>query len=669
VPGKRRHLADRLAAVASAGLCGGLQAALAYPAPDWLDSPELISAAVKLAPFHPPGSPLAVLAGHALSLWPFSPPTRTLLAFSALWAAVAVYLLIRIGQEIWAELGLDDRLGRLLVVPALGLAFGLGPGLMSQAVRTEVYTLGLVLSLAATGCLLRMALAPSLGPPDASVRLDRTCALTGMGLAVHPIMALAPVPGLVLLALTRRWRPWFFRPGRLARSATFGLLGAAPLFLLPLMTGAWQDLRWGDPRSLLGWFEYISGAAFAHTFNQPTTTPGGNGLVLALLLVGGLGWGLSLLAVLGAWLVLRTRPWAAGVLAGVCLATAPGLVLQRSVRLDNPDATGYALPALAALTLLAVGGLAVVARSLSTLGPRFRPLPLLLAFGLALWAAAGLPAHDHRACGRTQAALRQNLEALPSGTTILAADFNLAFMLDYLIRAEALRPDVVLLFQRDLDNPALRRALALSHPDLAARLPAGSRIGPSELGRLARGGPLAIDLGPATEKGIGVPTEPVGFLWLVGTPGSGGWRSPRPIPPDRPPAFDRGCPPSEDPRSAEVVAWHALWQSRAAAAEGRPGLARARIELAACASPLDGQVVATAKVLGAGAARCAPAASPAPAGTPAPHPPMGRGLVMVGGLALWAAGLLAPARKGKRRWLHLPASLVGLLMVVIALLQ
>ena len=136
---------DRLPALIVAALGFALYSCTSYPFPDWLDSPEFITAAFRLGGFHPPGSPLAVIAGNLFSLWPFSPPSVSLLWFSAVFAAGALYVLARCVQDLWRFLGPERPVVGKIVAFAATSAFALSPGLWSQAVRTEVYTLAFFL--------------------------------------------------------------------------------------------------------------------------------------------------------------------------------------------------------------------------------------------------------------------------------------------------------------------------------------------------------------------------------------------------------------------------------------------------------------------------------------------------------------------------------------------
>ncbi len=662
-----RNPSPRLAALAAAAVCAAVQLAFAYPAPDWLDSPELISAAVRLGTFHPPGAPLAVLGGHVFVLWPFAPPARGLLLFSAVWAALSVYLATRLVQDIWRELGPKTEKPALVAAPALGLAFGLGPGMMSQAVRCEVYTLGLLLCLACLRELVALASRTEQDPGRTGGRIDRAFALTGMGLAVHPLMALVPVPAMLVLGFMPRQRGLWWRPVLLARRIAFGLLGAAPLFLLPLMVRDFTDLRWGDPTGPAGWLGYVLGATFSPSFSPSADAVSAGGLHLLAVLGTGLGLPLLVLAAPGAYFALRGRPLVGSILLLLIAADASTLVLQRSFRLDNPDVTGYALPALAALVLFAAAGLASFARVLESVRPRLAWLGAAACALLALWAAIfQAPAHDRSGCASGRALALQTLERLPRRTVVLAADFNLMFMLDYLVRVEGVRQDVTVIYLRDLENPALRSALAAGRPDLEARLPRAGLLTADELVPLRAHAPLALDPGPHLDP-IGLaPFAPAGLLWLLDPPAA---------PPDieaarlqdrmfasHPPVCrDTGAP---DPRFAGVVAWHGYWQGVFARRAGMPELAARMTSIARCASPSDRTIAAAAEDLPAPHPQACDREQPrAPPQILGARPGTGRALALLLGLLVWAGSLLLDFRR-----LWLPGALAGLALTAVALL-
>lgn len=576
---------NRLPALGIAGLGFLLYALTSHPFPDWLDSPELISAACRLGVFHPPGSPLAVMLGYLFSLWPFAAPAASLLYFSAFFTGCALYVLARCVQDLWRALGPSGARLEAVVVTGLSAAFALSCGLWSQAVRTEVYTLGLFLFLCCLRELVRLAHSP-IGENSPSV--TRAAAFCGMGLCVHPLMALSVAPAIALLAAWRNTRGLFWTPRRLLRSGAAFVLGLAPLLFIPLMARAQEDLRWGDPTTFSGWLQTVLGLTFSHSFSTAQTAVG----VKTVLAVGlGLGAGLVVLAALSLYPLFRKKCILALVLILTAAGSALSLALQRSVRLDNPDVFGYALPAMAAMVLLAAGGLAVGARLLFEFRPRLSWLTAALALIVFLTTAL-IQDWGQRDRSNCQAGRRLSVAALshlPEGSLAIVGDFNLAFMLEYLIQVEGLRPDVQVLLLRDLDNRPLRALLARSAPRLEARLPTADRLDRDSLEALAELRPVALDAGPHLDAGVLGVLHPSGLLWLV--------RYGEPPDEDALLAdalhfFGGLSPPlcgnrSADPRSADVIAWHAYWQARAAEHMGLLDLARFLAGVAERSSPED----------------------------------------------------------------------------------
>lgn len=634
-------MVDRLPALAVAILGFILYACTSHPFPDWLDSPELMSAAFRLGIFHPPGSPLAVMLGHLFSLWPCASPATSLLCFSALFAACSLYVLARSVQDLWRRLGPRSVRLETVVVSGLSAAFGLSFGLWTQAVRTEVYTLGLFLFLCSLRELLRIA---SLQDDDNSRSPVRAAAFCGMGLCVHPLMALSVVPAIALLAARRKTRGLFWEPRQLLRSGAAFLLGLAPLVLIPLMVRAPEDLRFGDPTTFTGWLKTVLGLTFSHSFSPAQTAVGFKALAAVIL---GLGAGLSILAALGLYPFVRTKLAAAPVLLLTAAASTLTLGLQRSVRLDNPDVFGYALPAMAAVFLLAAGGLAVSARLLS----RLRPGLSWIAAGAALLAviATVLPHElkqmDRSGCTAGRHLAVDALNHLPENTLAIVGDFNLAFMLEYLIQVEGLRPDVSILYLRDLDDP----------------LPPAGRLERGFIDRLAKKRPVALDIGPHLEDRLLSGLDPLGLLWLANSAESREQNQPGSF---APPVCRNG---SADPRTADVVAWHCFWQAAAAMKLGQRDLATARLNSARCASPHDRNIEAMARRLDPKKKRCARTLPPPGDRPPDRRPPLPAAALLLSGLLAWALGLLPTGKRTRPDWTPMAISLAGVLCMALVL--
>lgn len=652
----------RLPAAAAAVLGLVLYCLTAYPAPDWLDGPALAAASYRLGMFHPPGSPLAVMLGHLCTLWPFDAPAGCLSGLSAVCAAASLYALARIVDDIFASTGPASRPVRHGSVFLLTLAFAVAPGPWSQAIRCEVYTLAMLLFLCALRPLCRVALT---GKQRSGVAAERSMLYIGMCVAVHPLIALcAAVGALPLLSDVLR------SPRRMAAALGRVALGATPLLLLPWMVKAPFDLRWGDPASPAGWFSFVLGSTFLPTYSPTSATVPLTGIRTMVVLVDGIGVPLLIASLVGGYLAARLRGRFGLVLLLVLLADVATLVLQRSVRIDNPDATGYALPAMSVVLLASAFGLAVAGRTLQRAmrGARASELTTGIVIGLLLVAHTvwGMRPRDRSDChaGATMAA--RALSCLPEGTVVLLGDFNLVFMFDYLQRVEGMRPDVHTLYLRDLTNPALRDALADSEPALESRLPHASRLHPAELGSLTAWRPAAVDAGPHILPDGLRPAGSCGFLWLLAgraaTTEESLLRAQK--------SFFTGMAPPvcgdgrRDPRTSQVVAWHAYWQGRVAAVLGMERLATVLVGLASCAAPQDVAIDEAARRLGRTSRPCTSSAGTyrRTCGTRA-RPGVLPSLLLLCGLGLW----LCPLASGQiDRW-RLLSSLCGLCLMAVAI--
>ncbi|MBW2700256.1 MAG: DUF2723 domain-containing protein [Deltaproteobacteria bacterium] len=564
----------------------------AFPFPDWLDSPEFLYAARRLGLFHPPGSPLALLLAHPLFAWPGEQADTLVLLFSGFCLAGAGGLLTRSLQHLWQALGPKSAWIRDMSALGLGLSLAVSPAFLGQLARAEVYGLACLIFAGGLHQLLRL----SLEDPDEQEQVEqeqltralRVSALLGMGLAVHGPMVLALL-GLMLAMMSKaQFAKLWWPPRRLLRHGLAGLLGAAPLLLLPLMVHGASDLRWGNPRELSGLWSIVSGQTFQASFTaEARAAAAGLPRYLALLAEGS-GWGLFLLALPSLYFLGRRR---FRLVLGLILAlgiNASSLLLQKSFRLDNPDVSGYALPAFVLLTILCASGLATIATALQKLRHWMSPMTLVLVLATLVAQAPGLLRADRSSCSAGTSWAKASLEAVPEGGIVLLADFNLVFMLEYLQSVHGLRQDVLILYLRDLDNQALRESLFAEHPELRRVLPDSNGLQARVLDKLAALRPLAMDAGPHLQPELARHGRFRGLLWIHGT--SADEEETRP-------SLWACADGSRDLRSAKVLAWHAIWQSRLAFRLGDFDLAKSRAHLARCAAPKDAQVQKLAHLL------------------------------------------------------------------------
>jgi hypothetical protein len=192
-----------------------------------------------------------------------------------------------------------------------------------------------------------------------------------------------------------------------------------------------------------------------------------------------------------------------------------------------PDHHAYLLPAIAALLLLGVAGLA----ALRDLVAEARPASARLASAgliavVVLLIPAQLVAHAGRSslCGAyaSDEVARWELLGLPPRAVLLVSYFETSYRIMALRATEQARPDVAILDLGFLTYPGMAGESALRHPELAPVIDAPLRLGAplplAELGALAPR-PVQVQLQPELDRAAAPLLLPVGpFAHLAPRP-------------------------------------------------------------------------------------------------------------------------------------------------------
>jgi hypothetical protein len=440
-----------------------------------LDAPELASAAAGLGVTHPPGHPLwVVTAGLGCALVPIgAAPVRV-----ALVSALALGALSRAVLSLcWRATAALDSSPRWRALLSLGAALlaTLGVGALRQATRSEVYALAALLAVAPLALLARDSDA---APPDGP-RARSAVLLAALGLANHHFIALTAMPALVP-ALARRLRADTLR--RTLGPLAWILANALCLYaLLPLRAHAAASLP--RPRTISALLDVASARTFAR--NTGAGVPGTWGSRLADVL-DALALSVTPMGILAglAGLVFahrRASPLRAHATALSLLFTVP--FLSRAwlgFTRDNPDALGYLMPAVVALSVasaLATSTALVTLREAERTpgGPNRFARAALLAL-LVLAPAAGLPlfalsravieSAPDRAHASTTLALTP-MSSAPPRAVLFAHAPQTIFRLRYAQLVEGERPDVTIVPVPLLGYPGMVERLITVDPALA----------------------------------------------------------------------------------------------------------------------------------------------------------------------------------------------------------
>ena len=354
-------------------LLGGIYMWATAPGILWYDSGELALAAATLGNGHPPGQPLYALLGRLAMFVPLGSLAWRLGVLSALGAAAAVALIPGIFVRLCRLGGLPEGSPflRWVLAPSAGLSLAI----RLQAVRVELYSVQLFLSLLAIRLALDVCEASRADPRTPVSRGARIKAMMiggmviGLGMDIHPLLSVLIVPGLLWLI-----GPVLVvsRPGWTIAAAVV----AGGMYLMgPIRSAASPVLDWGHPADLSAWWAVITGKAYQRSFIQLTGSRFVHNLELHLQLFRELlGGAYLILGALGLIHLLKRPRLGIGVLligAGALSATAS----QSLFSPDNPDALGYLALPFAMVSLLAAHG----AAWLIDLGGRAR-FPLRPAF-------------------------------------------------------------------------------------------------------------------------------------------------------------------------------------------------------------------------------------------------------------------------------------------------
>ncbi len=218
---------------------------LYYERPELLDAVMFQTQAYILGITHPTGYPTYLLLAHLFTYLPFGDPAYQVNLASAVFGAVAVFLVYLVGLRLS---------GRVWAAAVGALAFGVGGTFWSQAILAEVYTLNAVFVALVLLVLFVWR----------DTRRDRYLLLfaflMGLSLSHHATSGLLLPAAAVFVSVTDRWK---LRERRLLiKGAGLFILGLTPYLYLPIRGSMEPQIREADPTSILGFFRFVTGSEF-----------------------------------------------------------------------------------------------------------------------------------------------------------------------------------------------------------------------------------------------------------------------------------------------------------------------------------------------------------------------------------------------------------------------
>jgi len=498
----------------------------------FLDAGELLSASVALDIAHPPGEPLSALYGKLLGLLPLGSLSFRMALGQSLAAAFACAALFVVA---WRALGaLVPALPAAVRVPVALLApalWGSSYAVWMQAVRPEVYALQAALLLIASERLA--AFHTDDGPTRDARPLYVAALAVGLGLANHHAMSVLAIPALVhAAARTRRLRPWLW-------CAALGGLGLLVYVYLPVRALTDPPFNVGDPRTLERLLWVVSARVYAWRVGDADVEPIAERFSAALVVALDVAHPLGLaLALLGGYFLLRgLRSRALGV--GLWLQAAAALVISPLLNppRGNPDAMGYMALGLAALSVFASAGLAVLLSALCSRGEGASRLASRVAAAVLIGFTVEHVTRNYAAVDLSHFVASDAIDdlrvrALPPRSLLVATMPQTVFRIEELSVVDRVRPDVVLLALPLASYPGAVEALSRSTPELeplAAAFQASGGLSPDLLYEVATRRPVLLELDAHVAPSLYPNLIPVGGLHALVDPRAAPllWRSAR----------------------------------------------------------------------------------------------------------------------------------------------
>jgi hypothetical protein len=423
------------------------------------DTPELVTAAIKLGVAHPPGYPLFTMLGHLFSLLPAGPMPFRLNLLAVVCGAGTVTLVYFTAIRLT---------GNRAASACAALVLASTPLFWSWSLVAEVFSVNNLFAAAMIYMLVMWQ-----DDPDRPAFLIGAALLSGLALAnQQTIVLLGPA---VLFVLWRRRKELLARPRIVVASGAALMLGLLAYAYLPWAAARHPLWNWGDPVSMEKFLAVVTRKHFGS--GNLTNVPkyeGGSPLDRLVAWSASFGvFGVLLLA--GAFQAWRRMRWFFCFSLLAILFSGPIFVAYANMNLSVPLSRFvlerfYLLSHVAAAPLAAFGVL-LATDLLGSAVPALRAYAsALVTFGLLL-ALVGVGIANYAEIDQSRNHLvrqfAEDIFATLERGAILAVDGDEVIMpLTYLQDVEGYRPDVVLLVMPLMNTDWYLPQVQRQHPEL-----------------------------------------------------------------------------------------------------------------------------------------------------------------------------------------------------------
>jgi hypothetical protein len=514
----------QLASLASAAIPLTLSLLTATSEPYWLDSPEFTAAVKTLGIPHPPGHPLYVMLTAPFTLLPFGTIGLRVSIASAVYGAVASYLLFKSTRLVLNRTtdAVPEWLNAIIALGGSVLA-STSYAWWFQSVRQEVYSMQILLVTGALYPVLQFCFTPR---RDASHGrfLVLSSFLFGLGLTNHHFIMMvslpAAIPAFVALAKTGLRNP-VVQYAKMLGAAVAGLL---PYLFIYLRSRADLSIALGGAHTLKEFFWVVSAQVYQKSMNQENAVYLQDQAREAIFtLMGEMGPIIVVVSLAGAYLLLRRRSTR---LAGITLLLLQlvTLFMRALMGIDpfNPDYYGYILGSIAVTALFAAVTISISAHVLfRTVNrtPWVAATIALLAFLVPVYQArAAYPKANLRDFTATRIIFDAAISDVPTGTVVITSYYKLFFVLHSARLIDGSRADVRVVNPQLFGYPGYLAAVTRDLPELktlAWSIFVRGEITEKAISDLALAFPLRVEPSPWSEPLAMKHLFPTGLLYTA----------------------------------------------------------------------------------------------------------------------------------------------------------
>ncbi len=493
-PGRIRKMADwSLPIVVFVGTAALYLRTMA-PSIYWGDSAAFSASNFILGLPHSPSFPLYTLLGRVFDMIPNVNPAFASNLMSAFFASLSVMLFFILVKQMAEAPVLQARKNRLMlgnkkidfgtedivaetvmvetdaisrpaavILPCLAVTalFAISLPVWLSAVRAEVYSLHLFLTLAATLLAFR-------GIATVNKRIYFLGIwLYALSFANHPLLALALAPAFLYLIILG-FSNFGFRPSALGILASFFVISFSLYFYLPIRSSLEPMINWGRPGSVDSFLAAITRSSDLANFTQMTAAPDYLARLkkVGIFSAAQIGWpliGLLVIGFIGIFKISRRLflYFPLAILGNLAIVLWAADFTPR-----NYDLINYLAPLFGMTLIVSVAGVLYLVRHRIAAGQSSIAVAALVGVFIYVSAGKNYAISDLSKVDGPESVGTQAIKGIPQGSMLIAAEDDFLLPLWYIAYVDSAAGGIKIISAGGMVNPKYRKQLTINYPDL-----------------------------------------------------------------------------------------------------------------------------------------------------------------------------------------------------------